>query len=403
MVTLEDVFEAYYECRRKKRRAEDSLRFEVGFEDNLVELCDRINAREYRPSTSKAFVVPKPLYREVFAPAFQDRVVDTYIAMRLVPLFEKAMTERTFNCRIGKGSLFGVRMLARDIEECSQGYTKDCYVLKLDIKGFFMSIPKKLLCERVDAFICDRYEGEDKEELRFMSREMVMHRPETDFVRKSPGWMWNYIPPNKSLFTNGDGKGMAIGKLLSQIYANFFLNDFDHWLEDGLSFKWHGRYVDDFYIVSESKEALLAAIPLIKRKLKEDFLLDLHPDKIYLQHYKKGVKFTGAVVKPGRIYISNRTVAGLYSSVFRFNRIEDGDIGKVRSGICSLNSYFGLMTHTQSYAIRRKVAHMIAKGKWKYFYIGNRFRKFCLKSKYKETDIFKRKVRNGTKDRRRFD
>lgn len=72
----------------------------------------------------------------------EDRIVHHYIALRLMPLFEEIFSERTFNCRKGKGQLYGINTLKEDIRQCSNNYTVDCHIMKLDLKGFFMSIDK---------------------------------------------------------------------------------------------------------------------------------------------------------------------------------------------------------------------------------------------------------------------
>lgn len=394
MVRLEDIFEAYYDCRRRKRRSADSLGFEVDYERNLVALCDEINAHQYRPSPSVTFVVNRPLYREVFAAAFRDRVVHHYIALRLEPILERQFSDRTFNCRRGKGAFYGIEQLDRDIKECSSNYTDDCYVLKMDIKSFFMSIPKDLLNKRMDKFIVDNYSGEDKEDLRYLSAITILHHPEENCEKHSPDSLWEFLPKNKSLFTNEYNRGLAIGNLTSQLDANFFMDPFDHWLEDVLGFPYHGRYVDDFYIVDKSKDRLVEVIPIIRKKLKEDFKLTLHPDKVYLQHYSKGIKFTGSVVKPGRIYVGNRTISSFKQLINRMNHFE-GNITMLRSCVAGLNSYFGLMVHADSYALRRRIARMISPECWKYIYVSGHFDKFVLKKRYCEINGFMCKIKKG--------
>ena len=107
----------------------------MDYESKLIALRDRINNRTYQPGKSICFVVTRPRYREVFAAAFEDRIVHHWIALRLEPLFEQVFSPRTFNCRKGKGQLYGVKMLYNDIIICSQNYTRDCYIMKLDLQG----------------------------------------------------------------------------------------------------------------------------------------------------------------------------------------------------------------------------------------------------------------------------
>lgn len=223
MVLLEDMIEAYYDCRRNKRNTVSAVEFEMNYEVKLLDLVRRINDRSYRPGKSICFVVKWPRYREVFAAAFEDRIPHHYIYNRLNPLFEGIFGDRTFNCREGKGQLYGVKMLADDLHKCSNNYTTDCYVLKLDIKAFFMSIDKPLLVKLVDDFIVENYVGDDKEDLRFLCKVVIMHNPEKNCELRSPLEYWDHLPKEKSLFTNGEGKGVAIGNLFAQLFANFLL------------------------------------------------------------------------------------------------------------------------------------------------------------------------------------
>ena len=87
-VSLEDVFTAYMDCRRKKRGTYNALAFEVDWERRCADLLGRINAGEYRPLRSLVFIIRKPVMREVFAPAFESRVVDHLIARKIEPLWK---------------------------------------------------------------------------------------------------------------------------------------------------------------------------------------------------------------------------------------------------------------------------------------------------------------------------
>ena len=272
MVTSEDIFEAYFNCRRGKRTTASAIAYEMKYEERLLNLKDRINDRTYVPSLSTCFVVTRPRYREVFASSFEDRIVHHYASLRLEPLFEEIFSDRTFNCRKGKGVLYGVNVLKNDILECSNNYTTDCYIMKLDLKGFFMSIDRTMLQEMVDDFVVKHYKGDDIEDLRFVCRVMILHEPEKCCVRRSPLSFWDNIPESKSLFTNGDGKGAAIGNLWAQLFANFLLNVLD-WFVEKLGIRYHGRYVDDSYMIDRSKEKLLSCIQPIRELLATEYLV----------------------------------------------------------------------------------------------------------------------------------
>ena len=122
-IALEDIFQAYYDCRKNKRRTINALAFELNFEQELIRLWREINSGKYRIGRSIAFVVQKPVQREVFAADFRDRIVHHLIINKLNPLFEEYFSDGSYSCRAGRGTLYGVRNIAAAVKECSAGYT----------------------------------------------------------------------------------------------------------------------------------------------------------------------------------------------------------------------------------------------------------------------------------------
>ncbi len=153
IIALSELFDAYFACRSNKRNTLNALAFEVDYETNLLKLCTQINDGSYQPGKSIAFIVNKPVKREIFAADFRDRVVHHWVVSKLNPLFELTFIYDSYACRTGKGTHLGIRRVDRFIRQCSQNYTTDCYVLKLDIKGFFMHIDKTVLFAELQAFI----------------------------------------------------------------------------------------------------------------------------------------------------------------------------------------------------------------------------------------------------------
>lgn len=391
MVTTAGLLEAYYDCRRNKRKTASALVYEMDYESKLIALRDRINTRTYAPGKSICFVVTRPRYREVFAASFEDRIVHHYIALRLEPLFEQAFCPYTYNCRKGKGQLYGTNMLRQQIIECSDNYTTDCYIMKLDLRGFFMSIDKCILADLIDRFVEEKYTGEDKDDLRQLCRIVILHEPEKNCERHSPASYWNYLPANKSLFTNGEGKGVAIGNLFAQLFANFLLNSLD-WMIEDLGIKYHGRYVDDFYMIHPDKTVLLSAVPKIREKLSE-LGLELNERKFYFQHYTKGIEFTGSIVKPNRVYTCNRTITNFIAAVRRLNKAKD--LRQAEHAVNSINSYLGLLRHNNEYNTRKRVLMMIESQAYEYVYIKKNYRILALKNKYKKRVQTYKRIRDG--------
>jgi hypothetical protein len=86
------------------------------------------------------------------------------------------------------------------------------------------------------------------------------------------------------------------------------MTELDYYIKDILGFKYYGRYVDDFMLYDNSKERIKEAIPKIKQFCNDKLLINIHPDKLYLQEITHGIKFIGADILPNRMYCGNRTI-----------------------------------------------------------------------------------------------
>ncbi len=390
MVCLEEIYKAYFECRKNKRGSNSAMEFEINYEEKCIELCQRVNDRTYQPAKSIAFIVTKPRYREVFAADFSDRVLHHFADGKLRPLLEEQFIDKTCNNRVNKGASAFVKYLKNDIIEASANYTQDCFVAKMDIQGFFMSVSKPLLTRRILAFIDERYSGTDREDVKWLVAKIVNDNPEKHCILRSPSSLWNRLDKNKSLFWVNDDLGLPIGNLPSQLLTTFYLDEFDHYVTESLGFKHYGRYVDDFYIVHNDKYAILESIHLIREKLKE-VGLTLHPRKFYIQHYSKGVELVGSVIKPGRAYVHNRTVYNAMQAVRRFNNIEN-PAEHIGEFVSMLNSYLGFMRHVESYNVRKRLVQEIAQVWFKYIYVSAHYYKAVIKKGYRQGNVVRNKI-----------
>lgn len=347
-----EVFEAYEDCIKNKRNTSNAREFEIDYIEKVTRLCDDINDGTYEIGKSIAFVVTFPVYREVFAADFRDRIVHHLVIKELMPYFEKYFIKESFSCMEGKGVLYGVKTMFEYIKECTENYTKDAWILKMDIKSFFMSINKQLLADMIDDFIVEYYENDrKKEKLRELCKQIVLHHPELNCEKRGDKSLWAKLDPNKSLFNVGYERGLPIGNLTSRILANFFLTKLDRFIKETLGFKYYGRYVDDFMIVSSDKEKLKSSVDKIIEFAQRELKLTIHPNKRYFQHYTKGVQFIGSVIKPNRIYVLNRTKGSLYYKLRNlFNNPDEKRLDKL---IMTVNSYIGYMKHYNTYNIRK--------------------------------------------------
>ncbi len=362
-ISLSEIFEAYAECRQNKRQTMNALHFELDYERELMLLCEEINNRTYRIGRSIAFIVDKPVQREIFAADFRDRIVHHLIIRKLNPLFERTFIYDSYACRIGRGTHFGIQRANRFIRQCSSNYTHDCYILRLDIQGFFMAIDKRLLWKKLHHFITQRYVHADKQLLLWLCYTVLHNNPTQNCLIKGRKQNWDGLPPDKSLFYSAPGCGLPIGNLTSQIFANFYLNIFDHFVKHDLGIRYYGRFVDDFFLIHESKELLKSLVPVVRDFLTTQLGLTLHPRKMYLQHYSRGFQFLGVVIKPHRITCGKRIKGNFYNAIAKQNRIAcAGKPTKQEQAVflASMNSYLGILKHYSTYRLRKKmlIKHM---------------------------------------------
>jgi len=385
-INIAELFQAYYNCRSNKRNTANALAFEINYESKLLNLCEEINNGTYTQGRSIAFIVNKPVKREIFAADFRDRIIHHFIINKLNPLFEKQFIYDSYSCRVGKGTLFGIKRVNKFIRQCSCNYTKDAYILKLDIEGFFMHIDKNILFNRLHIFINKKLVESDKELLIELCKKIIFNNPVENCIIKGKKSNWNDLPATKSLFHSPTNCGLPIGNLTSQIFANFYLDSFDHYIKHELQIRYYSRYVDDFVIVHPDKEYLKSLIPQLSNFLLSTLQLNLHPKKIYLQHYKKGVIFLGAVIKPYRIYIANRTKGNFYTAIEKQNSIvKERKPTKEEQVvfISSINSYLGIMKHYKTYKLRKKMINKNLSAWWWNYIYPVEYKKIVLKRREK--------------------
>jgi len=384
-----DLFKAYYNARKSKRNTINQLKFEYRFESNLLALNDEIMNRTYQPHPQVAFIVNKPVKREIFAADFRDRVVHHLLFNYLNPIMEKYFINDCYSCRKGKGTSYGIKRVNGFIKACSKGWKQDCYVLKLDIQGYFMGINRSILYQLIGQILEKEKTKNavlpfDEDMVNYLLQTIIFNDPTIGCRIKSNRHEWDGLPNSKSLFYASPDCGLPIGNITSQLFGNIYMTVFDQFVKRELGIHYYGRYVDDFVLIHRDKNHLNGLIPFIRRYLWEKLKLTLHPKKIYLQHYTRGLKFLGVVIKPHRIYIASRTKGSFYAALARQNKIA-GDHKPTPEEqldfISRMNSYLGIMQHYRTYKLRKRlIIKNLSAWWWVYAYTVG-FRKFVLRKK----------------------
>ena len=392
------VVEAYIDCCKNKKGSLQCVDYRLRVE-SLIELALSIKERRYQPIVSTAFIVTVPKVREIFAASFQDRIVQHWIYLRINPLFEqrfRQMGDVSFNCRKGYGTIAARQRVYDDMHK--YGFSNDLYVGKFDIHSFFMSIDLNILWALLKPFIIENYKGNDIDTLLYLTKITIFHRPQNNCVRKGNLDLWSELPPSKSLFGKDDHTGMAIGNITSQVLCNFYLSFFDEWILNRIKELGHehpeehyARFVDDYTTHSMPVEHITTLHREAVPWLKEHLHLTLHPDKVYIQPQRHGVKFVGGVIMPGRMYVINRTVGAMYArlrytdmlcQVIVNKGITENRLLTLEHCVSSLNSYSGFLKHGKTYNLQKKLLLELP-WFWKVCYTKGNLNVVKIKRKYK--------------------
>lgn len=364
---LEELFAAYYDARKNKRNTINALKFELHYERNLFELYQELIERSYDISRSICFINFDPVQREIFAADFRDRIIHHLLFNWINPLFDRTFIVDSYSCRKNKGTHYGIKRIRRFISQCSSNYTKDCFIMKLDIEGYFMKMDRDILFDKIIKPINQKKAIiKDYELVKYLLTKIIYNDPTKNCIVRGKEKDWNGLPASKSLFCSEENKGLPIGNLTSQLFGNIYLNEFDHFVKNKLGIKYYGRYVDDMVMIHEDRNYLLECRGKINRYLKSNLELNLHPRKFYLQHYKKGVQFLGVFIKPYRIYIGKRCKTNFYKTINYWNKklmmsksvLPTKELKTFRANI---NSYLGLLVHYKTYYLRRQMLFKVLK------------------------------------------
>jgi retron-type reverse transcriptase len=347
---LTDLFCAYYDARRNKRNTKSQLRFELHLESNLISLYHQLHNRKYKPSPSICFVIEDSVKREVFASEFRDRVVHHLYWNYVADLFERLFIYDSYSCRKGKGTLKGIERLEHHIRSATNNFTCSAYILQLDIQGYFMHIRRSVLYEVVVETL-RKYDYTDP--LLLYLTDVIINKDPLQNCRYCGKLSdWDGLPDSKCLSKQPVGVGLPIGDLTSQLFSNIFLNKLDRFVTYDLGFKHYGRYVDDLWLIDESKEKLQDAIVKISSFLS-DIGMTLHPKKIRLHPCTDKISFLGAVCAPRCRHASRRTTKKFSIKLHKMEQMllssenSDGVLNLNDITAC-LNSYLGYLGHFSS-------------------------------------------------------
>jgi RNA-directed DNA polymerase len=313
IISVENLLEAWKEFVRGKRHRVDVQEFELHLMGNVLSLHRDLAAKIYKHSPYEAFNISDPKPRNIHKAAVRDRLLHHALYRKLYPFFDKTFVPHSYSCRRGKGGHKALDCFRSFAYQVSRNHTRTVWVLKCDIRRFFASIDHSCLIEILRRSI------------------------------KDEGILWLLSQIVGSFHSTGQGVGLPLGNLTSQLLVNIYMNEFDLYVARYPRFKHYIRYADDFVFMSADKRGLVELLPNIRNFLWNELRLTLHPDKVSLRPVASGVDFLGWVHFPDHRVLRTATKRRMLRHI-RAQEVKEE----------TLQSYIGLMGHGNTKKLRRK-------------------------------------------------
>ena len=224
LCSYDNLLLAFNKARKHKTTKDYVIEFEKNLKDTLLLLKTELFLHCYNTKPLVNFIIRDPKTRKISKSEFRDRVVHHALCNIIEPIFEKCFIYDSYANRIGKGTLKATERFDFFKRKASRNNTLKCYILKADIRKYFENVDCNILVSIIQKRIADR--------------KVI--------------WLIRKILANSS----SQSKGMPLGNLTSQFFANVYLNELDQFVKHKLRAKYYIRYVDDFVIFEHDKEKL---------------------------------------------------------------------------------------------------------------------------------------------------
>lgn len=310
--STDNLFLAWKKFCRGKRAKPDVMRYKHFLEKNIFALQDELKCGAYCHGAYQPFTVFDPKQRRIHKACVRDRIVHQAVVNIIEPFFEKNFIFDSYSCRAGKGTHAAMRRLRAFLRRASRNDSRTIYALKCDIKKFFASVDHEIL-------------------LSFIKRHIGDER------------LLSLVSKIINSFSSSPGKGIPLGNLTSQLFANIYLHELDRYVKFVLQEKFYLRYCDDFIILGASQTSLAILAEKINVFLKEILSLRLHTDKVNISTWRQGIDFLGYVLLPGCVVLRTKTRRRMLSRV----------------NINNLSSYLGLCSHADTYRLQQTVLNKV--------------------------------------------
>jgi RNA-directed DNA polymerase len=325
LYSYENLELAFQKARRGKTLKDYIIEFETNLKENLQQLRNELVMQTYQPRPLKTFILRDPKTRKISKSDFRDRVIHHAICNLIESVFDKRFIHDSFANRLGKGTLNAIKRFDHFKRKVSKNNTIRCYVLKADIKSYFDTVNHDILMKLLSKRIHDG---------RLM-------------------WLIRTILDNHH--GKESNKGMPLGNLTSQFFANVYLNELDQYVKHKLRARYYIRYVDNFVVLHQSRKLLEEYKSKIDLFLKENLNLTLHPDKSKILILEKGISFLGFRIFPYHRLLVKKNMRKFERKLEQVKQDylnEKVDREKV---IERFEGWLAYATHANTYKYRRRI------------------------------------------------
>jgi retron-type reverse transcriptase len=333
VIDFGNLLAAARKAQRGKRFRDNVLAFNFNLEFELLKIQAELSTRAYRPGEYNTFQIVEPKKRMISAAPYRDRVVHHALCNVIAPIFERTFTPDSYANRVGYGT-------HRALKTFVQYARSHRYVLQCDIRKYFPSIDHEILKTII------RRKIKCKQTLWLIDTIIDNSNPQEEIHHYFPG---------DDLFTTFERRrGLPIGNLTSQFFANVYLNGFDHFVREELKVGCYVRYVDDIALFGDDRDFLAAARSSIEEYLA-NLRLQIHPVKSQLFEPRHGACFVGFRVLPDRLRVRAENLRRARKRLRRLQGVyRDGGIGFGKLTEC-VRSWIAHLEHGDTWNLRKRV------------------------------------------------
>ncbi len=329
-----NLVRAARQAQKGKRTKPNVARFNFRLEHELLMLQRELQSKTWMPGPYVSFNIYEPKQRLISAAPYRDRVVHHALCNVIEPIFERSFIPHSYANRIGKGA-------HRAVDQFSAWSRENRYVLKGDIKKYFPSIDHEILYTLIARKI------KDPDVLDLIRRLIDSSNPQEPMAAYFSG---------DDLFTPYERRrGIPIGNLTSQFFANIYLSGFDHFVTRELGCRRYIRYVDDFVALSDDK-GYLHEVKAAMTDYLAGLRLKLHETKCHIFPATQGTAFLGYRIFPTHRLLKRDNIRRMKKRLKKQqNEYAHGrlSLDVIRA---SVQSWIAHAAHADTYGLRR---HML--------------------------------------------